>query len=135
MLFAHGSGPWIRRGDDMTGPRRQVRWLLPAGMIAAAAATVGIFTPAGSALAQPALDDDPCMSATNAIGNGAPGGTTSIIVNNGNSSCVVSNGSNGVSVNNSVTSVSTQSENSVNTSCINGRCCVQTDGGPPTCTP
>jgi hypothetical protein len=116
----------------MTGSRRQVRWLLPAGIIAAAA-TVAIFTPAGSALAQPALDDDPCMSAMNAIGNGAPGGTTSIIINNGNSSCVVSNGSNGVSVNNSVTSVSTQNGNSVNTSCINGRCCVQTNGSPPTC--
>lgn len=118
----------------MTGSRREVHWLLPAGMIAAAA-TVGLFTPTGSALAQPALDDDPCMSATNAIGNGAPGGTTSIIVNNGNSSCVVSNGSNGVSVNNSVTSVSTQNGNSVNTTCINGRCCVQTNSGPPTCTP
>jgi hypothetical protein len=118
----------------MTGSRRQVRWLLPAGIIAVAAA-VGIFTPAGSALARPALDDDPCMSAMNAIGNGGPGEATSIIVNNGNSSCVVSNGSNGVSVNNSVTSVSTQNGNSVNTNCINGRCCVQTNGGPPTCTP
>jgi len=114
----------------MTGSRRQAHWLLPAGIIAAA--TIGIFTPVGSALAQPALDDDPCMGAMNAIGNGAPGRTTSIIINNGNSSCVVSNG---VSVNNSVTSVSTQNANSVNTTCINGRCCVQTNGGPPTCTP
>ncbi len=120
----------------MTGSRRQVHWLLPAAMIAATA-TVGLFTPTGSALAQPALDDDPCMSATNAIGNGAQGGTTSIIIiNNGNSSCVVSNGSNGSNgVNNSVTSVSTQNGNSVNTTCINGRCCVQTNGGPPTCNP
>jgi hypothetical protein len=103
----------------------------------AAAATLG----AGSAAAQPSLDN-PCLTAMNSIGNTVnfppgfpfvgdmfgPGFDGSgVNINSGNNINIQTGPSN-------IAPVQSSSVGNISSCCINGRCCVQTDGGPATCT-
>jgi hypothetical protein len=117
--------------------------MLSAGLLAAAA--IGGYPSGGSAAAEPAVDN-PCMNAFNNVFTGMPdlGGLFSpgvsgpgININSGNN-ISIQTGPNNIppSQTSSVgNNGGVNSNNNVNTCCINGRCCVSTDGGPASCTP
>jgi hypothetical protein len=63
------------------------------------------------------------------------GNNVSVNINSGNVINPIQVGPNNVSVTSIAGNQSVGNGNGVNTCCVNGRCCVQTDGGPPTCTP
>jgi hypothetical protein len=125
----------------MAGSRR-ARWLLPAGAVAVAVA-MGGYASAGSAAAEPAVDN-PCMNALNNIFTGVPGipdlGSPlgpGLNINSGNN-ISIQTGPNNIPPSQSSSvgnNGGVNSNNNVNTCCINGRCCVSTDGGPASCTP
>ncbi len=128
----------------MTGSRRA--WMLSAGLLAVAA--IGGYTPGGSAAAEPGVDN-PCMNALNNVMTGIPGmpdlgnlfgpgvSGQGVNINSGNN-ISIQNGPSNIPPN-QTSSVGNNggvnSNNNVSTCCVNGRCCVSTDGGPASCTP
>ena len=126
--------------------RRHALWLLPASLGVAGLAIFGA-TYDESTVAQPA--DDSCMNApaslpdlskfgipdiASLLGPGVSG--PGLNINSGNNISIQS-GPNNVNPgqSSSVGNNTSQNANNVSTCCVNGRCCVSTDGGPETCTP
>ena len=126
--------------------RRHALWLLPASFGAAGLALFGVASP-GTAMAQPLGDS--CMNALAALpdlsklglpdiaslfGPGVTG--PGVNINSGNNISIQTGPSNFAPGQfSSVGNNGSQNTNNVTTCCVNGRCCVGTDGGTANCTP
>ncbi len=133
MLFA-SEDP----GGHKMASRRHALWLLPASLGVAGLAIFGATYDA-STVAQPV--DDSCMNAlaglpdiASLFGPGVSG--PGLNINSGNNISIQS-GPNNVNPGQSASigNDTSQNANNVSTCCVNGRCCVSTDGGPAICTP
>lgn len=104
-----------------------------------AAALSGVT--AAESTAQPNLES-PCTAVIGNLFSGLPdlanlfGSGSNVNINSGNN-ISIQTGPNDVTPaqSSSVGNNDGQNSNNVSTCCVNGRCCVSTDGGPETCTP
>jgi len=118
-------------------------WLLPAALVAAATAFGG-YTSQESVIAQPG-PEDPCADALGSVLGALPDlgrlidsgvGGPAVNINSGNNISIQTGPSNVTpGQSSSVGNNDSQNTSNVSTCCINGRCCVSTDGGAATCTP